>query len=174
MTARVAAPLAALLLAGCLALPEASSTSATADLRDAQGRPVGRAYLTEVPGGVRVLVETEGLPPGRKAVHIHEVGDCRPPDYDSTGGHFNPSRARHGLLNPAGPHAGDLPNMVVGEDGRGRMETTTDRVALGPVAGSLFDVDGSAIVVHAGPDDHVTDPAGGSGPRIACGVIVRR
>lgn len=158
--------------AGCAATKPAPMT-ATAELRNAQGQPVGTATLTDVGGGVRVIVEARNLPPGDKGVHIHEVGRCEPP-FTTAGGHFNPGKRQHGLQNPAGPHAGDLPNITIGTDGTGRLETVTDRVTLGGGATSLFDADGSAIVIHAAPDDHRTDPAGNSGARIACGVIVRK
>ncbi len=158
--------------AGCAAMKPAPMT-ATAELRNAQGQPVGTATLTDVGGGVRVIVEARNLPPGDKGVHIHEVGRCEPP-FTTAGGHFNPGKRQHGLQNPAGPHAGDLPNITIGTDGTGRLETVTDRVTLGGGATSLFDADGSAIVIHAAPDDHRTDPAGNSGARIACGVIVRK
>lgn len=158
--------------AGCAAMKPAPMT-ATAELRNAQGQPVGTATLTDVGGGVRVIVEARNLPHGDKGVHIHEVGRCEPP-FTTAGGHFNPGKRQHGLQNPAGPHAGDLPNITIGADGTGRLETVTDRVTLGGGATSLFDADGSAIVIHAAPDDHRTDPAGNSGARIACGVIVRK
>ncbi len=158
--------------AGCAAMKPAPMT-ATAELRNAQGQPVGTATLTDVGGGVRVIVEARNLPPGDKGVHIHEVGRCEPP-FTTAGGHFNPGKRQHGLQNPAGPHAGDLPNITIGTDGTGRLETVTDRVTLGGGATSLFDADGSAIVIHAAPDDHRSDPAGNSGARIACGVIVRK
>ena len=89
----------------------------------------------------------------------------------SAGGHYNPSGNLHGLDNPSGPHNGDLPNLIVNEAGIGRLNATTDRVTLSPGAATLFDADGSALVVHAGPDDNVSNPAGNSGARIACGVI---
>lgn len=159
-------------LAGCAAVRPAPGT-ATAELRNAQGQPVGTATLTEVSGGVRVIVEARNLPPGEKGVHIHEVGRCEPP-FASAGGHFNPTKRQHGLQNPAGPHAGDLPNITIGADGSGRLETVTDRVTIAGGPTSIFDADGSAIVIHAAPDDHRTDPAGNSGARIACGVVVKK
>jgi superoxide dismutase, Cu-Zn family len=165
--------LLALPLAGCAALgpPAASGARATADLRDAHGARVGVARLVEVRGGVRIVLELRGMSPGPKAVHLHVVGRCDPPDFASAGGHFNPLGHAHGLLHPAGPHAGDLPNVTVAEDGAGRLETLNPRVTLAPGPTSLLDADGTALVVHAGPDDFLTDPEGGSGPRIACGVV---
>jgi Cu-Zn family superoxide dismutase len=173
--APVAVPLAALLVAGagCTMTRQAAAPRATAELRNAQGQPVGTATFAQVGAGVRIVLEARNLPPGDKGVHIHEAGRCEPPGFESAGGHANPGKAQHGLQNPAGPHAGDLPNIAIGPGGTGRLETTTSRMTLGSGPTSLFDADGSALVVHAGPDDHRTDPTGGSGARLACGVIVK-
>jgi superoxide dismutase, Cu-Zn family len=179
MTARLraAAPLvaAALLLAGCagVMMPAPSELTARAELRDGKGQAVGTATLSQVGSAVRVVIEAQGLPPGLKAVHVHEFGKCEPPGFASAGDHFNPTGRQHGQLNPAGPHAGDLPNITVGPDGHGRQESTTERLTLlvGPT--SVFDNDGSALVIHGAPDDFRTDPTGNSGARIACGVITR-
>jgi superoxide dismutase, Cu-Zn family len=161
------------LVGGCAGVVETPppALSAAAEVRNAQGRVLGTARLNEVSGGVRIVLEARGLPPGAKAVHIHEVGRCDPPDFSSAGGHFNPEGKQHGLLNPAGPHAGDLPNITIAADGAGRLESMDTHVTLGTGTRSLLDADGSALVIHAGPDDFKTDPAGGSGARIACGVI---
>jgi Cu-Zn family superoxide dismutase len=102
------------------------------------------------------------------------VGKCDGPDFASAGGHFNPQSRQHGALNPQGPHAGDLPNITIGTDGKGRLESTTELISLLGGASVVFDADGSAIVIHAAPDDFRTDPTGNSGARIACGVIVRK
>ena len=158
---------------GCAALlpSPAPPTTAKAELKDPRGTVVGTATLTQMSDGVRLVIDAHGLPPGERGVHIHEVGRCEPP-FDSAGGHFNPDAKSHGLLNPAGPHAGDMPNMRIGTDATGRLETMNYRVSLDPGPTSVFDADGSALVVHAGPDDFKTDPAGGSGARIACGVLM--
>ena len=167
-------PIALVLLAGCATVTPTKSSTATADLKDAGGRSVGTATLSEVPGGVRIVMEVKGLPPGPKGVHIHEAGKCEGPQFTSAGGHFNPEKKEHGTLNPRGPHAGDLPNITIAGDGNGRLETTTNRVTLGSGATSVFDADGSSLVIHAGPDDFLTDPTGNSGGRSACGVIVKK
>jgi len=161
------------LVAGCAGLQRGGST-ATAELKNPQGQAAGTARLTEVSGGVRILVEVRDLPPGEKGVHLHEVGKCDGPAFTSAGGHFNPGKKQHGLQNPAGPHAGDMPNIRIEANGSGRLETMNERITLGSGPTSLFDGDGSAIVVHAAADDLKTDPTGNSGARLLCGVIVKQ
>ena len=161
---------------GLMALVSCSLTSpesrATADLKDKDGKTVGRAVLREQSDGVLVRMEVSGLTPGSHAVHVHAVGKCDPPAFTTAGGHFNPAGKKHGLKSPTGPHAGDLPNMLVAKDGSGRLEAKTDAITLRPGATSIFDKDGSALVIHAAADDYVTDPTGNAGDRVACGLIV--
>jgi Cu-Zn family superoxide dismutase len=164
---------AALLLAGCAGTRSVADSSARAELRNASGQMVGTASLNQVGSAVRIVLEVRGLPPGPKGLHVHAVGTCDPPEFTTAGPHFNPSGRQHGALNPQGPHAGDLPNVVVGADGRGRLESTTEMVSVQAGPSSVFDADGSALVVHAAPDDFRTDPTGNSGGRIACGVITK-
>ena len=166
----------ALALTACASMTQPATThnTASAELKNAGGQTVGTATFTEVPNAVRILVEVKGLPPGEKGVHLHEVGKCEGPQFTSAGAHFNPEKKQHGALNPQGAHAGDLPNIVVDGAGNGRLETTTTRVTLNDGPTSLFDADGSAMVIHAGPDDFKTDPTGNSGGRIVCGVIVKQ
>ena len=147
--------------------------AAVAHLADSSGRAVGNAVLLPEGGSVRILIDLNGVTRGTKAVHIHEVGRCDPPSFESAGGHFNPKKAEHGTVNPRGPHAGDLPGITVDATGRGHLEVTATRVTLEKGPASLFDADGSALVVHEGPDDMRTDPDGNSGARVACGVIGR-
>src|SRR5262245_323308 len=166
-----------LVAAGCSFIPELPyvnppSPAALARLVDTTGRPVGQAVFSQQGGRVRILVDVTGLPAGRKAVHIHETGQCDLPSFDGAGSHFNPSNAEHGTSNPRGPHAGDLPDIVVDADGRGHLETTASQVTLKKGATSLLDANGSAIVLHERSDDQKTDPDGASGSRIACGVVV--
>jgi superoxide dismutase, Cu-Zn family len=142
-------------------------------LRDSSGRVVGSAVLLQQGGSVRILIDVKGFAPGTKAVHIHEVGQCEPSSFESAGGHFNPTKAEHGTSNPRGPHAGDLPNMTVEASGQGHLEFTTSRITLEKGPTSLFDSDGSSLVVHEAADDLRTDPDGKSGARVACGVITR-
>ncbi len=146
---------------------------ASAVLRDGDGQALGVARLTEdATGQVHVNVHVKDLSPGLHGIHFHAIGSCLPP-FTSAGAHFNPSGGEHGLENPNGPHAGDLPNLEVNAAGVGHLNTTTQRVTLSPGARSLFDADGAAFIIHANPDDQVTHPTGNSGGRIACGVITR-
>ena len=147
--------------------------AAVAELTNTSGQSVGTARFTQAGNVVRILVEAKGLPPGPHGAHVHAVGKCDPPDFNSAGPHFNPTNKQHGALNPQGSHAGDLPNLTVGPDGTGRMETTTEQLSLGSGPSSVWDADGSALVVHANADDFKTDPTGNSGARIACGVLVK-
>lgn len=145
--------------------------SATAELRNANGQAVARATLTQEASGVRIAIQARGLPPGRHGFHIHETGRCDPPDFTSAGGHFNPEGRQHGTQNPQGPHAGDLPNLDVTQDSTASATVTATRVTLAAGANSLLKLGGTALVIHADPDDERTDPTGNSGGRIACGVI---
>lgn len=176
MTSRALLGFVTLAFTGCAGLtqPAAVPVTATAELRNAQGQPVGNATLSEVGGGVRVIVEARRLPPGAKGVHIHAVGKCDAPEFTTAGGHFNPANKKHGLDNPDGPHAGDLPNITIAADGSGRLESMNERISLGSGSNSILDADGAAIVIHAAADDFKTDPTGNSGGRIACGVITKR
>lgn len=141
---------------------------------DAAGHRVAVASLTQAGDGtVRVSMHASGLAPGVHGVHIHAVGSCVAPAFTSAGGHFNPESKHHGVANPAGPHAGDLPNMTVDASGNADYEATTRRVTLTAGPNSLFDADASSLVIHAAPDDNMTDPAGNAGARIACGRIER-
>lgn len=140
---------------------------ASAVLRMADGTEVGRAVATEANGGVRVMVDASKLPAGVHGVHVHTTGRCDGPDFTTAGGHWNPTTMKHGTQNPMGPHAGDMPNLTAGADGRGTVSVT---LPAGTMAG-LMDADGAAFIIHAGPDDMKTDPAGNSGGRIACGVF---
>ena len=150
-----------------------AQTRAHADLKDSTGKNIGSAVLSERGNGVLITVNVKGLPQGLHAVHVHAVGKCDGPAFTSAGGHFNPLNKKHGLKSPDGPHAGDMPDMYVNKDGAGRYEALMESITLGSGGTSVFDADGSAVVVHATADDNVTDPAGNSGDRIACGVITK-
>ncbi len=177
-----AAALAALVvLPACSSLPTtdaAPALEAGATLRDAAGKTVGAVRFTQPrTGGVQLEVTVAGLTVGTHGIHLHAVGACEASGataFGAAGSHFNPHAASHGLENPRGAHAGDLPNLVVGVDGAGVLRTTTERVTLAAGAASVLDADGTAVVIHAGPDDQASDPAGNSGVRIACGVVQAR
>lgn len=141
---------------------------AMATFLNAKGAEVGTATLSDTPHGLLIKAEFTNLPPGGHGFHIHAVGKCEPP-FKSAGGHFNPAGKKHGFQNPQGMHAGDLPNIHAGADGKAAVEVLAPQVTLA----SLFDQDGSALVVHDKADDYKSDPAGESGDRIACAVIKR-
>jgi Cu-Zn family superoxide dismutase len=149
-----------------LALASSGASHASAELRDAGGAVVGWADFTEdSTGRLHVNVHVNGISAGLHGIHIHNTADCTPP-FTAAGGHHNPLGATHG------DHAGDLPNLIVNVAGIGHLDGTTDHATLSAGLVSVFDANGSALVIHAGEDDLHTDPTGNSGGRIACGVIV--
>lgn len=170
---------AALAAAGAFAAQSfaAGASQASATIVDATGATIGWARLVEDGSGiVHVNVHVKGLTPGLHGIHIHSIAACGP-TFAAAGGHYNPLTRQHGLLNTSGAHAGDLPNLIVNEDGVGHLDTTTDRVTLTNGPTSLFDTTagavGSSFIIHANEDDQLTDATNGnSGGRIACGVIV--
>ncbi|MCC7367292.1 MAG: superoxide dismutase family protein [Chloroflexi bacterium] len=151
----------------------AQSPAATAELKTADGKSVGMATFTQESGGVRLKVQGVGMPPGDHGIHVHAVGKCDAPDFMTAGGHFNPGNKQHGLNNPQGAHAGDMPNLKVNADGTAAFDALLKDASTASGAGSLFGPEGTALVIHAGADDGMTDPSGNSGGRIACGVIMR-
>jgi Cu-Zn family superoxide dismutase len=156
------------------AQPSAPVPSRTADLKNAGGATIGQVQLWTTPTGVLIRLTVRGLTPGWHGLHLHETGDCSAAGFASAGAHIRMAHTgAHGLLNPSGPEAGDLPNLFVGADGVGAAEVSTRRVLMtgDGEAPSLLDADGSALVVHAAPDDQFTQPTGGSSARIACAVI---
>lgn len=161
-----------LVMSGLVLVGRADAQTARAEIKDADGKTVGEATLEQKGAGVQVTATLSGLPPGTHAFHVHEMGKCEPP-FESAGGHFNPTNKQHGKNNPLGPHAGDLPNLQVDQNGRAKVVTTIPDASLGSGKGGLLDADGSALVVHEGADDERSDPAGNAGKRIACGVIQR-
>ena len=148
-----------------------AQASATETLRDAAGRPVGTATLTQTGDSIRVRIESASLPAGPHGAHVHAVGLCTPPGFDSAGPHWNPTAQQHGKNNPAGMHKGDLPNLLVDAAGRGALEYTIPGATMMGGTGPLMDGDGAAVVIHANADDYRTDPSGNSGGRIACAAF---
>ena len=143
-----------------------------AQINDSTGRNVGMATFVEnAAGDLTVTVEASGLTPGKHGLHVHAFGSCVGPDFVTAGGHFNPMSRKHGLQSSDGSHGGDLPNLIVGADGRGRFSMTVASMKLSAGVTSLMDTDGSAIVIHAAEDDGMTDATGNSGARIACGIV---
>jgi Cu-Zn family superoxide dismutase len=141
-------------------------------LRDGGGKEVGHAVLSAVNEGVKVKIEVSGLTPGYHGLHFHEHPRCEGPNFESAGGHFNPAQHQHGYLNVNGPHAGDLPNLLADASGSASAEWITNRLSLDKrEPHSLLSGGGTALIIHSGPDDYRTDPAGNSGARTACGVI---
>jgi Cu-Zn family superoxide dismutase len=143
-------------------------------LVNALGTPIGSVRAWQTAGGVSFHIEAAGLPHGIHGVHIHSVGRCDPPDFASAGPHWNPADRKHGINNPQGPHAGDLPNVEVSANGVLGQTVTLPLASLSEppgTPGALLDADGAALVIHAAADDYVTDPSGNSGARIACAVI---
>lgn len=149
-------------------LPTERIASTTVSL--ANGVPAGSAQILSNGRKVTLTVALTSLAPGERGIHLHTTGKCATPDFASAGGHLNPLGKQHGTMNPAGKHIGDLPNIAIGAGGSG---TLTAELAGTPdeIRAWLFDADGTAIVVHAGPDDYKTDPSGDSGGRVACGVL---
>lgn len=150
--------------------PVPSQASARATLAGPTGTPLGDARVESTTHGLRLTVNGIGLPQGAHGTHIHMVGRCDAPAFTSAGSHWNPTGAQHGKDNPQGPHAGDLPNLLIGTDGRGSFTIDLHGARMSG-EGGLLDADGAALIVHADPDDLKTDPTGNSGGRIACGVF---
>ena len=176
--AQTIAAVGALALAGCVSTPrdapppvDAGPMSAAAQIRDATGRVLAAASAMDAGDAVRVRVEASGLAPGVYGAHVHAVGRCDPPGFETAGPHWNPTNRQHGRENPAGQHLGDLPNLLVGTDGRGSFEFTIPGARLSSGARRVLDSDGATVVIHASADDYRTDPSGNSGARIACGVL---
>lgn len=142
---------------------------------DAAGNRIGEVMLRETAGhGVILDIRLSGIQPGPYAIHIHETGACEAPSFESAGGHYAPRGHAHGVLHPDGMHAGDLLNVHVPANGELRIERLAAHVTLDPAADhTLFDDDGSAIVVHAGTDDYISQPSGEAGARALCGEVVR-
>ena len=170
---RIALPVAisALALAGCTSLDSIPTERVgQVSLSFANGLPAGTGQLLSDGRTLSLAVAATGLEPGEHGFHLHTTGRCTAPDFKSAGGHLNPAGSEHGSLNPQGKHLGDLPNLVIGASRSASTEVDlgADTSALRE---TLFDDDGTAVVIHAGADDYRSDPAGDAGSRVACGVL---
>ena len=161
--------IASLLTAG-LSLSAAAQSAHTA-LKDKSGKDVGVVELTQTPGGVLIKLSLKGMPAGEHAFHIHSVGKCEAPSFESAGAHFNPDNKHHGILSGEG-HAGYMPNLHIPSNGMLEVEVVNTAVTLDKgKPTSVFHPGGTSAVIHAGKDDYKSDPAGNAGDRVACGVI---
>jgi len=174
LTLTAAVALATLSTVSAIASPYGDAPRAQAVFVDNNGETIGEAHLVQGPNGTLITLEINGLPPGPKAIHIHGMGTCddHAEGFMGSGGHLNPDGAQHGLMNPEGPDAGDFTNFYVHENGYAWAELFNWRASLdGSVGATILGADGAALVIHENPDDHITQPIGGAGARIACGVI---
>lgn len=150
-----------------------SAIEKTIDIINGKGSKIGTAKLVQTGQGVKFSVAVAGLTPGKHGIHVHQTGVCEAPEFKTAGEHFNPEGKKHGFDNPEGPHAGDLPNIEIGSDGRGSAEFVDAKVTLErDKANSLLKPGGTSLVIHEKVDDYKTDPSGNSGARVACGVIL--
>ncbi|MBP3038620.1 superoxide dismutase family protein [Bacillaceae bacterium Marseille-Q3522] len=160
-----------LLLTGCM---EEKISKLDVEMFNADGDSLGNITLTEKAQGLEFALDLSGLTPGVHAIHVHDSGNCQPPDFKSAGDHFNPDQKKHGLLHPEGSHAGDLPNIIVKEDQTVKVTFMAPQVTLRDGKTSLFTKKGTSIVINDQADDGMSQPAGDAGDRIACGVIAKK
>jgi Cu-Zn family superoxide dismutase len=154
-----------------LAAAPAFAQAGKATLKNADGKEVGTAELSQLPTGVLIKLSLKGVPAGEHAFHVHQTGKCEPP-FTSAGGHFNPDTKKHGLMAKDGHHAGDMPNLHIPSDGALAVEVVNASVTLEKgKPNSLYGPNGTALIIHAGKDDYKSDPTGEAGGRIACGVV---
>jgi superoxide dismutase, Cu-Zn family len=139
--------------------------------KNSDGKDVGTVRIEHMASATIFFLKLHDMPPGVHGIHVHSVGTCTPPSFDSAGPHFNPAHSQHGTKNPKGPHAGDLPNITIPADGKLETSVTLAGMLQWDGDGGLLDGDGASLVIHANADDYTTDPSGNSGPRIACAKI---
>jgi superoxide dismutase, Cu-Zn family len=168
----LAAGLCALTASPCLAA--ATKVHAVAHLKGLDGSALGSIDFAQTNHGALIVFDLKGLPPGAHGVHIHTSGNCdAKTKFTSAGPHFSPEQKNHGFMVKGGPHPGDLPNQFAAADGSLHASTISNMFSLGNGKKSIFDKDGASIIVMAKGDDYTSQPAGNTGDRIACGVIVR-
>jgi Cu-Zn family superoxide dismutase len=148
-----------------------SPSKARATFINPEGSEIGIATLSETPHGVLIEFAINNIPTGKHGFHIHQTGSCKTPDFKSAGGHYKPRNHKHGYKVEQGYHAGDMPNQFAGNDNTLQGQVFNPHVTLSAGEATLFDDDGSAFVVHAGPDDYESQPSGAAGARIACAII---
>jgi Cu-Zn family superoxide dismutase len=163
----------AALTLSCAFSASAQKAPVKVQLNNAQGQSVGTAELSPAAQGVNIRLNLMNLAPGEHAIHVHAVAKCEGPAFTTAGGHFNPDNKHHGLQNPDGPHAGDMPNFTVAADGTAKATVVAPGVTMGDDAHSIFSNGGTALVIHEKADDMKSDPAGNAGARIACGAIAK-
>jgi Cu-Zn family superoxide dismutase len=149
---------------------------AHAEIINNEGKKIGKATFTQGSRGVLINIKVKNLPTGKHGLHFHKVGTCKDiQNFKMAQGHIMPKNKPHGFLNEKGPHAGNLPNLIIDKYGRTEVELYSKMVSLFKEGykPALLDEDGSSLMIHKYEDDHKTQPIGGSGPRIACGVVAK-
>ncbi|ABS23723.1 MULTISPECIES: superoxide dismutase family protein [Bacillus cereus group] len=160
------------LITGC---DKGNSKEIDVKLYNASGDEVGTAKVTQQTSGVKISIKADGFTPGAHGLHIHEMGECKAPRFESAGNHFNvDDKKKHGLMNPKGAENGDLPNVIADDTGKIKAEIEASNVSLEEGRTTLYRKDGASIIITENPDDGMTQPTGNSGNRIACGVIVKK
>ena len=168
---RIAAVTGLALMSACATVPGQQDVAAqTRALINSNGAVIGQVATAEGASNLIMRIDAGGLPPGVHGIHLHAVGRCDGPKFESAGPHWNPGGRMHGRDNPQGAHVGDLPNLTVNAAGRVVVEMNVTRATAAGFA-PVADADGTAVVIHAMPDDYRTDPSGASGDRIACAVL---